>query len=141
MTPTSLNIEREVKLSADPEYRLPDLHELGLGTLQLPAQTLTTSYFDTEDLRLWRRKITLRHRLGEGGQAGTWTLKLQGEGVLDVVNRTELSWPGQPDDIAPEARRLLRGIVRRQALERVVVLESTRRRVLVRGWFRPGRDR
>ena len=132
MTSTSVNNEREVKLSADSEYRLPDLHELGLGTIQLPAQTLTTSYFDTDDLRLWRRKITLRHRLGEGGDAGTWTLKLPGKVAHEAVNRTELSWPGQRDDIAPEARRLLRGIVRRQVLERVVVLEATRRRVLVR---------
>jgi CHAD domain-containing protein len=132
VTRTSVNVEREVKLSATPEYRLPDLHELGLATEQLPAQTLSTSYFDTEDLRLWQRRITLRHRLGEGDKAGMWTLKLQGESAHDEVNRTELSWPGHPDDIAPEALRLLRGIVRRQALERVVVLESTRRRVLVR---------
>ena len=65
VTPTSVNNEHEVKLSANPDYRLPDLHELGLGTVQLPTQTLSTSYFDTEDLRLWRRRITLRHRLGE----------------------------------------------------------------------------
>ena len=132
VTPTSIKNEHEVKLSANPDYRLPDLHELGLGTVQLPTQTLSTSYFDTEDLRLWFRKITLRHRLGEGDQAGTWTLKLPGENAHDAVNRTELSWPGHPGDIAPEALRLLRGIVRRHALERVVVLEATRRRVLVR---------
>ncbi len=132
VTPTSVNSEREVKLSADPGYRLPDLHQLGLGTVQLPAQTLSTSYYDTEDLRLWRRQITLRHRLGEGDQAGTWTLKLQGENAHDAVNRTELSWPGHPGDIAPEAFRLLRGIVRRHALDRIVVLEATRRRILVR---------
>ena len=41
------------------------------------------------------------------------------------------------EDIAPEARRLLRGIVRRQVLERVVVLEATRRRALVRSEVPP----
>ena len=72
----------------------------------------------------------------------TWTLKLQGEDVHDEVNRTELSWPGDADHIPTEARRLLRGIVRQHALERVVTLEATRRRVLVRaGGFRPRRDR
>ena len=76
---TSVNAESEVKLSAAPAYRLPDLHELGLGSVQLPAQTLSTCYFDTQDLRLWRRRITLRHRVGEGDPEGIWTLKLQGE--------------------------------------------------------------
>ena len=127
-----MNVEREVKLSASPEYQLPDLHELGLGTVQLPVQTLSTTYFDTQDLRLWRRQITLRHRLGETDHAGKWTLKLQGEDVHDEVNRTELSWPGDADHIPTEARRLLRGIARQHALERIVTLEATRQRVLVR---------
>jgi CHAD domain-containing protein len=131
-TETSIHAESEVKLSAAPAYQLPDLHELGLGTVQLPAQTLSTSYFDTQDLRLWRRRITLRHRVGEGDQEGIWTLKLQGEDGDDAVNRTELSWLGAPDDIPAEARRLVTGIVRQHALERIVALEAIRQRVLVR---------
>ena len=43
----SVNVEREVKFKASLEFELPDLRRLGLGTIQLPAQTLTTSYFDT----------------------------------------------------------------------------------------------
>ncbi len=113
-------------------FRLPDLHELGLGTVQLPTQTLSTSYFDTEDLRLWQRRITLRHRLGEDDAAGTWTLKLPNKGAENEVARTELTWSGSPAEIPPEATGLLRGIVRRQALKQVVVLEAERRRVLVR---------
>jgi CHAD domain-containing protein len=130
--------EREVKLSASLEFRLPDLRELGLGIVQLPMQTLSTSYFDTQDLRLWQRRITLRHRLGEGDGAGTWTLKLPGKAARrNEVNRTELSWPGSPGEIPPEATRLMRGVVRRQALKRIVVLESKRRRVLVRSGGSP----
>jgi CHAD domain-containing protein len=131
-TETSVHAESEVKLSAAPAYQLPDLHELGLGTVQLPTQTLSTSYFDTQDLRLWRRRITLRHRVGEGGQEGVWTLKLQGENGDNEVNRTELSWSGGSDAIPAEARRLVVGIVRQHTLKRIVSLESTRQRVLVR---------
>ena len=131
-TETSIHAESEVKLSAAPAYQLPDLHKLGLGTVQLPAQTLSTFYFDTQDLRLWRRRITLRHRVGEGDQEGIWTLKLQGENDVNAVNRTELSWPGGSDATPAEARRLVTGIVRQHALERIVVLEATRQRLLVR---------
>ena len=67
--------EREVKMSAGLEFELPDLRKLGLGTVHLPLQRLRTSYFDTADLRLWQRGITLRHRVGED-DSGTWTLKL-----------------------------------------------------------------
>ena len=132
-----MNAEREVKLSAPLEFRLPDLQQLGLGAVYLPVQTLSTSYFDTEDLRLWGRRITLRHRSGEDDGVGTWTLKLPGKVARNEINRTELSWPGEPAEIPPEAVRLLRGVTRRQSLERIVVLEAKRRRVLVRSGRTP----
>jgi CHAD domain-containing protein len=131
------NIEREVKFRATLEFELPDLRQFGLGVVQLPMQTLSTSYFDTQDFRLWERKITLRHRLGEGDGAGTWTLKLPGKPTRDEVNRTELSWSGGPAEIPVEVTEITRGIVRRQVLERIVVLESKRRRVLVRNGASP----
>jgi CHAD domain-containing protein len=131
------HVEREVKFSATLEFELPDLRQLGLGVVQLPMQTLSTSYFDTHDFRLWERKITLRHRLGEGDGAGTWTLKLPGKPSRNGINRTELSWPGGPAEMPLEATELTRGIVRRQVLERIVVLESERRRVLVRNGGSP----
>jgi CHAD domain-containing protein len=127
-----VNAEREVKLTAPSEFQLPDLHQLGLGTVRLPVQTLSTSYFDTEDLRLWQRRMTLRHRLGEDEGVGSWTLKLPGKETSREVDRTELSWPSGVGETPSEATRLLQGIVRRQTLKRVVVLEAKRRRVLVR---------
>jgi CHAD domain-containing protein len=133
----SVNVEREVKFKASLEFELPDLRRLGLGVVQLPVQTLSTSYFDTPDLRLWERRITLRHRFGEGGEAGTWTLKLPGEPSRNGFNRTELSWPGDPGEIPPEATDLTRGIVRRAVLERIVVLEAERRRALVQNGGSP----
>ena len=128
----TVNAEREVKLNAPRKFELPDLHELGLGTVRLPVQSLSTSYFDTEDLRLWQRKITLRHRIGEDEGTGLWTLKLPGKETRNELDRTELSWPGIPGEPPSEATLLLRGIVRRQTLKRVAVLETKRRRVLVR---------
>ena len=128
----TVNAEREVKLNAPRKFQLPDLHELGLGTVRLPVQSLSTSYFDTEDLRLWQRRITLRHRIGEDEGAGLWTLKLPGKETRNELDRTELSWPGSPEEPPSEATWLLRGIVRRQTLKRVAVLETKRRRVLVR---------
>ena len=128
----TVNAEREVKLNAPRKFELPDLHQLGLGTVRLPVQSLSTSYFDTQDLRLWQRRITLRHRIGEDDGTGLWTLKLPGEETRDELDRTELSWPGSPEEPPSEATWLLRGIVRRQTLKRVAVLETKRRRVLVR---------
>jgi CHAD domain-containing protein len=128
----TVNAEREVKLHAPRRFQLPDLHELGLGTVRLPVQKLSTSYFDTENLRLWQRRITFRHRIGEDDGAGLWTLKLPGKETQHQLDRTELSWPGSPEEPPAEATSLLRGIVRRQILKRVAVLETERRRVLVR---------
>lgn len=126
------NVERELKLSADLDFEIPDLRTLGYDTIQLPQETLRTSYFDTVDLRLWRRGITLRHRDGEEGAVGTWTMKLPRQSAEGTLDRTELSWPGTAGRVPPEVDELLRGIVRRARLERVALLEATRRRVAVR---------
>lgn len=128
----TVTAEREVKLTAALDFELPDLRRFGFGTVQLPKQILSTSYFDTKDLRLWRRSITLRHRVEEGDRPGTWTLKVLGEGGGRTLDRTEHSWPGVQEEIPPEAVRLLRGIVRRAILEEVLVLRSTRSRLSVR---------
>ena len=60
----TINAEREVKLNAPRKFELPDLHELGLGAVRLPVQSLSTSYFDTEDLRLWNERS--RSAIGSG---------------------------------------------------------------------------
>lgn len=128
----TVTAEREVKMSAALDFKLPDLRRFGFSTVRLPKQLLSTSYFDTKDLRLWNRSITLRHRVGEGDRSGTWTLKLpEGTGGR-AIDRTELSWPGTQDEIPPEAVQLLHGIVRRATLEEILVLRSTRRRLSVR---------
>jgi len=90
-------LEREVKLKAALDFTLPDFGKVvGGGTIRLPEQALHTSYFDTADFRLWNRGLTLRHRRGDQGQGGTWTLKLPEKAGGSTLNRTELSWVRRP---------------------------------------------
>ena len=70
--------ERELKLAAPGSFVVPDLTDDGLGVLamqELPELTLTSTYYDSADLRLARSGVTLRYRTGE--ETGpAWTLKL-----------------------------------------------------------------
>jgi CHAD domain-containing protein len=67
--PVSSKLEREIKLSVDPDFRLPRL----LGT-PLPRKILTSTYYDTASHDLTHARITLRHRVERGKKA--WQLKL-----------------------------------------------------------------
>lgn len=62
-------VEREIKLSVDDHFRLPELP----GT-PLPRRLLTSTYYDTAQYDLAHAGITLRHRVERGKQA--WQLKL-----------------------------------------------------------------
>lgn len=132
MTSATDYTEREVKFGADLRFELPDLRGIVGSTKRLPEQSLRTAYFDTADLRLWERGITLRHRAGEEGASGKWTLKLPEESEGTAVERTELSWAGDPDVPPAEALRILAGVVRHATLQRIVVLASTRKRLVLR---------
>ena len=132
MTTTTANVEREVKLGADWTLDLPDLRPIVGRTTREPDQDLETAYFDTEDLRLWRRGLTLRHRTERGGGAtGVWTLKLPSGEAGPALQRTELSWPGERSAVPSEARRLLSATVRRAPLEEIAELATTRHRLLL----------
>jgi CHAD domain-containing protein len=132
MTRATDYTEREIKFGADLAYELPDLRQIVGSTKRLPQQSLRTAYFDTADLRLWERGITLRHRAGEEEQSGKWTLKLPEEAEGSAVERTELSWKGAPDAPPAEAQTILAGVLRRATLQRIVVLDSTRKRLVLR---------
>ena len=69
-------VEIERKYDVDETAIVPALQDLpGVGRVEKPAEHhLTAEYFDTEDLRLTSRGITLRRRMG-GHDAG-WHLKL-----------------------------------------------------------------
>jgi CHAD domain-containing protein len=122
-------IERELKLTADPTLEIPDLRRVAGGAVWLSEQQLSTAYFDTPELRLWHRGITLRHRTGEASVVGTWTVKLPIGDEGPTLNRTELSWSGSREEFPAAAVRLLEGIVRRSNLNLVAQLATTRRRL------------
>lgn len=126
--------EREVKLGADLNFTVPDLRDLLSGTLRLPQENLWATYFDTSDLRLWRRGITLRHRSGERAGTGTWTIKLPNVGGSGpVLDRQELTWPGSLHAMPDAAIQVLQGIVRHSNLQEVACIETVRRRLTLKG--------
>ena len=129
--PDQGSLEREVKLKADPDFVIPSLAK-GVGAFEWRCeQHLRTAYFDTAEFRLWRRSITLRHRMGEEWGAGIWTLKLPAPSEGPLLNRTELTWSGSRVSVPDEAARLLLGITRRAPLRQVVELVTTRRRLML----------
>ena len=124
-------LERELKFDVDVDFVLPPLPE-SLGRWEgQSVQQLNTAYFDTDDHRLWRRDLTLRHRLGEASEGGTWTLKFPVPGRGQTLDRTELSWGGSRACIPAAASRLLLGITRSSPLGCLVRLESTRSRAML----------
>src|SRR5579863_9550378 len=132
MTADTENLERELKFAVDVGFKLPNLAKITGSAIRLPQQALNTAYFDTPDLRLWQRGITLRHREGENRHSGQWTMKLPEEGTDQSLDRLELSWNGMREEVPADAIRILQGVTRRSALGRIVVLESLRRRVVLR---------
>lgn len=124
-------IEREVKLSAWPGFRLPDLDGVAPGARTRRRETvdLDATYLDTADLRLGRRGITLRHR--RRGARETWTLKLPSDGASDMITRREIDVPGPPGDVPDELSLLVAADVRTARLVRVARLVTVRRRTVV----------
>lgn len=120
--------EREVKLGASPAFRMPSLDELGDDVLTIPRdpERLETVYFDTDDLRLARWGVSLRHREGQG-----WTTKLPAEnGDRDLLVRHELTFPGEETQEPPgEAVDPIRAYVRTATLGPVVRLRTIRRTI------------
>ena len=90
-------IEREVKLGVWPGFELPDLDGAFNGfTASGPEEwRLAAVYFDTPDLRLLRRGVTVRRRRGEK-PAEVWTAKLPDELPALGLSRREISVPGGP---------------------------------------------
>jgi CHAD domain-containing protein len=107
--------ERELKLSAAADFRLPSLGGLGSGVVAaVPGEQkqLLATYFDTEDLRLARFGVTLRHRTDDG-----WTVKLpEGEGG-DFLVRNELVFPGDVLQPPADAIDLVRAYTRSRPVE------------------------
>jgi inorganic triphosphatase YgiF len=124
-------LEREVKFGAPLGVGLPDLRDLVSRAERLPHQQLQTAYFDTPDGLLWDQGITLRHRTTDGDGASKWTLKLPAAAGGSTLNRKEVSWAGPRNEIPRDACAIVQGLIRRQRLQQLVELESTRQRLLL----------
>jgi CHAD domain-containing protein len=123
-------IERELKLALPGRFELPSLvtSDGPLLAEPLPELRLRATYHDTDDLRLARHGLTLRHRIGDADGSG-WTLKLpKSVGHDGVLVRDELRFGGEPREVPAEARGLVSAWVRTAALRPVATLRTRRRR-------------
>lgn len=120
-------VEEETKLQVPDGFVLPDLTGLAAAAsvAELPALELRATYWDTDDLRLAREGITLRHRTGEG--AARWTLKLPDSGDGTSVAREELHREGDARPVPADLLDLVTAHRRGAALRPVATLRTTRR--------------
>ena len=118
--------EREIKLGAAETFRMPSLDGLVAGVTATPseAERLSTTYFDTGDLRLARWGMSLRHRAGQG-----WTVKLPTAEAGLVLVRPEITFEGNGEEPPGEAVDLVRAVVRSSTLETQTHLNTIRRRI------------
>ena len=129
------SLEQEIKLDVSLGFQFPDLTGVmeGVVTDRRPTLELMATYFDTPDLRLLQRGITLRRRSdGTAGGEDLWTLKLPSGQATATLDRSEISWPGRLPDIPDEAVSLVRGIVRHATLGPVAELDTTRQRMVLK---------
>lgn len=138
------HVEVEAKLSVDDDFRLPDLVDAVAGLVPSPAseQVLDAIYYDTADLRLARRGITLRHRTSDADAPadageGTWTVKFPdpdagATAASTVLRRRELNDPGPPGEPPARFTSLVRGGSRSAPLVEVAHLRTRRRTTALR---------
>ncbi|MEU8245246.1 CYTH and CHAD domain-containing protein [Nonomuraea sp. NPDC048916] len=122
-----MGIEIEDKFDVPPDYEIPDLS--GLAEVVGPkSHRLVALYYDTPDLRLAARGVTLRRRRG-GDDAG-WHLKLpKAKGV-----RQEITRPLTPSTkvVPPDLAELVRAYTRGAELRAVAELDTRRSVTLLR---------
>jgi CHAD domain-containing protein len=115
--------KRELKLIAPAGFRLPDLGGVnGVTAASAGRRQLLATYLDSDDFRLARAGVTLRHRTDEG-----WTLTLP-EPVADTF-----SVPGTARNPPAELVDLVAAFARGAPLEPRVRLRTSRRAVELTG--------
>ena len=116
--------ERELKLAATPDFRMPSIYGLvGPTVRQAPPERNDTRYYDTADLRLARWGASLRHRPGEG-----WTVKLPAERDAPFLVRPEVVFDVNGEEPPEAAVDLVTGFVRGEELAQRVQMTTIRRR-------------
>jgi CHAD domain-containing protein len=113
-------VERELKLHAGPGFE-----GIPFAGRELPEEVLTSTYYDTDDLRLADGRITLRRRTADDRDP-VWQLKLPGKG-----ERRELQWPARTEAVPGEIRDLLIAHTRGRALSAIATLRTRRAGVIV----------
>ncbi|ONH28657.1 CYTH and CHAD domain-containing protein [Pseudofrankia asymbiotica] len=135
--PTRQHREVETKFDVDSTFVLPPLERVDEVTpAGAPTEhRLDAVYYDTEDLRLARNKITLRRR--EGGHDAGWHLKLPAGGA----GRDEISRPlgaGTPDGsdsdstVPGDLADIVLATTRGRPLNPVARIQTVRRAVTLR---------
>ena len=124
-------VKRGAKLAAPVVARLPDLGGLvpGATAIAMPEARFDATYYDTVDLRLARRGITLRHRDGEPGPP--WTVKLP-KGGKPALARREIQFNGPAERVPDKAADLVLAFTRHEVLEPVACLMVIRRPFRIR---------
>jgi inorganic triphosphatase YgiF len=126
-------IEREIKLGVWPGFELPDLRGVYNGAAASGPEEwrLEAVYFDTADLRLLRRGVTVRFRRGEEPRE-VWTAKLPDEAPAIGLARREISIPGAPTTMPALLDDLVRGWALGAPLLPVARLRTLRQRTTLR---------
>jgi CHAD domain-containing protein len=127
MNTVMMPVERDVEFDVDWDFESPDFRSLVKRPQRMPEELQSSTYYDTPDLRLWARGLTLWHRATVGSELGQWTLRMPTETGVPSA----LSWVGENDLVPEEVYRILRGTVRRSELTAVVEYATTRRRLVM----------
>ena len=128
------SIEREVKLGVWPGYELPDFADLlaGGSAVASDEQHLEAVYYDTADLRLLRRGVTLRFRRGEP-PGDVWTAKLPAGAPAVGLARREITVAARASGMPERLADLVRGWALGAPLLQVARLRTVRRRATLLG--------
>ena len=123
-------VEREIKLSADGGYVLPDLDDLTAGVVEDSGpEPQESTYWDSDSLELVRQGYGLRHRrrVDRPGDPGIWTLKTPGRMDADRMVRGEHELRAEGTSPPAELLSLIPEAVDPAVLHPVAVLSATRR--------------
>lgn len=102
-------MEVEAKFSVSTDTEVPDLLEIPQVEKIVSTRThhLSALYFDTDDLRLTRSKVTVRRRTG--GSDDGWHIKFPGKGGRLEVHHPIVGGDGVPAEIYSMVRSIARG--------------------------------
>jgi CHAD domain-containing protein len=106
----------------------PGFSRFELPGRELPEQSSTSTYYDTEDLRLAAGSITLRQCVPDEGGAAVWQLDLRRDG-----DRLEREWDAPDPGAGPpeDAARIVLAHTRGHPLVAVATLRTRRAGVVV----------